>query len=143
MKKMTKLFLIITLITAICLGNAPIYASASEPLSVTPRWSNANSITADFSASSSGGDVFINYTGYKDSFANAVVSVKLQKKFLLFFWTDVDEWSATSTNCSDILTHTFSLNGTGTYKAIFTVEIFGINGNVDTYTTEIESKYSN
>ena len=141
MKKIIKTFLTTLLIIVLFSNNTTVYAEASEASNVTPRWSNANSISTNFVASSSGGKVSINYIGYSDSFSRAEVNVKLQKRFLLLFWSDVDEWNTNSTEYSDILTHTFSLNGTGTYKAIFTVKIIGIDGTVDTYTNEIESKY--
>lgn len=70
------------------------------------------------------------------------VTVKLQKKFLLLFWTDVDEWSSSSTENYGDFYHVFELNGTGTYKATFTLTITGTDGTVDTVTKEIESKYS-
>ena len=140
MKKLVKTF-IITFLSIILCFNGTTLAHASTIDSTTPRLSHTNIANFLFTASSAGGEVVIQYTGNVESFARAEVNVKLQKRFLLLFWSDVDEWNTNSTKYSDILTHTFSLNGTGTYKAIFTVKIIGIDGTVDTYTNEIESKY--
>ena len=67
----------------------------------------------------------------------------MQKKFLLVFWKDVDEWSMTSTDPDELYYHCFTLDGTGTYKATLTFTATGTDGTVDTYTDSGESKYSN
>ena len=74
MKKIIKTFLTTLLIIVLFSNNTTIYAEASESSNITPRWSNANSISTNFVASSSGGKVSINYIGYSDSFSRAEVS---------------------------------------------------------------------
>lgn len=146
MKKITKTLFIICLALIMCIGNVPVTALAAEndtQITVTPRLSHLSDVAFSFSATSSGGHVNVSYTGYSDSFARADVHIKLQKKFLLVFWTDVDEWSASSTDYDDIFSHTFALDGTGTYKATLTFTATGIDGTVDTITDSGESKYSN
>ena len=145
MKKTTKSFLIICLALIMLLTNMPVYASnnVSNSGTITPRWSHVNNVIFSFQATSSGGYIDVSYDGYEDSFAKANVHVKLQKKFLLVFWTDVDEWSSSSTDAYGLLSHVFELNGTGTYRAIFTFEVTGTDGSVDNLTDTIESKYSN
>lgn len=145
MKKLTKSFLILCLAIALCVGNTHVMASELQTSysTITPRWSHLSDVTFSFAATSSGGHVDISYAGYPDSFANVDVNVKLQKKFLLVFWTDVDEWSTSSTDDYGNFYHCFALDGTGTYKATLTFTVTGSDGTVDTYTDEIESKYSN
>ena len=146
MKKTTKTLLIVFLATIMCFTSIPITAFATEndtQSTIMPRWSNLSNVNFSFDATSSGGYVNVSYIGASNSFSKADVHVKLQKKFLLVFWTDVDEWSASSTNYEDVLYHCFTLNGTGTYKATLTFTVTGTDGTVDTYNTEIESKYSN
>lgn len=146
MKKLTKSFLILCLSIVLCVGNTHVMASelqTSYSTTITPRWSHLSDVTFSFAATSSGGHVDISYAGYPDSFSNVDVHVKLQKKFLLVFWTDVDEWSTSSTDDYGNFYHCFALNGTGTYKATLTFTVTGTDGTVDSYTDEIESKYSN
>jgi hypothetical protein len=102
--------------------------------------SHVNSVGVAFTASESGGQTLITCYGY-DSFERIDVNVKLQKRFLLVFWNDVDEWNASSTDPYAILAHTFALNGTGMYRATFTVTVTGSDGTVDVITDTIESKY--
>ncbi len=92
-----------------------------------------------FSALSDGGHTSIEYEG-SDSFVRADVTVKVEKRFLLVFWNDVDEWSASSTDPEGYFYHLFTLNGNGTYRATITLTITGSDGTVDTITDEIESK---
>ena len=146
MKKTTKTLLIVFLATIMCFTSIPITAFATEndtQSTIMPRWSNLSNVNFSFDATSSGGYVNVSYIGASNSFSKADVHVKLQKKFLLVFWTDVDEWSASSTNYEDVLYHCFTLDGTGTYKATLTFTVTGTDGTIDTATDSIESRYSN
>ena len=51
------------------------------------------------------------------------------------------EWNAYSTRVDGHLFNTFVLDGSGTYRAIFTLKITGNDGTVDTIEHTIESKY--
>lgn len=146
MRKITKTLLIIFIALIMCFTSLPVTAFAAEDGTqnmVTPRLSHLSDVTFTFSATSSGGHVSVSYTGYTASFAKADIHVKLQKKFLLVFWKDVDEWSMTSTDADEAYYHCFTLDGTGTYKATLTFTATGIDGTVDTVTDSGESKYSN
>ncbi len=146
MNKITKTLLIICFAVIMCFTSVPITAFAAEDntqSTVTPRWSHLANVTFAFSATSSGGHVGVSYSGYSDSFSRADIHVKLQKRFLLVFWTDIDEWSVSSTEKLDSFYHCFTLDGTGTYKATLTFTATGIDGTADTYTDSGESKYSN
>ena len=145
MNKLTKTLLIICLAVIMCFTSVPITAFAADndtQSMVTPRWSHLSDVVFSFSAISSGGHVDVSYAGYPDTFSKVDIHVKLQKKFLLVFWTDVDEWSVSSTEVIDDFYHCFTLNGTGTYKATLTFTATGTDGSTDSFTNEIESKYS-
>lgn len=114
-----------------------LYASAAE---IEPRLSHVNSVTSLFAANETGGCAEV-WCSSRESFERIDVNVKLQKRFLLVFWNDIDEWNASSTNPRALLTHVFPLSGTGTYRATFTITITGSDGTVDTITETIESKY--
>lgn len=145
MRKITKTLLIVFIALIMCFTSLPVTAFAAEDDTqsmVTPRWSHLSHVNFSFSATSSGGHVNVSYYGY-DSFAKADIHVKLQKKFLLVFWTDVDEWSMSSTEIDENYYHCFALDGTGTYKATLTFTATGTDGTTDSFTDEIQSKYSN
>ena len=143
MNKITKTLLVACLALIMCFTSMPVTAFASEnnTQSITPRWSHLSDVSFSFAATSTGGHVNVSYAGYPDTFSKVDIHVKLQKRFLLVFWTDVDEWSASSTECEDIFSHTFALNGTGTYKATLTFTATGTDGSTDSFTNEIENKY--
>ncbi len=138
MRKITKTILATLLTLIMCVSAIPAFSI--NALAAEPRLSHVSYVNCMFVANESGGQLEIRYSGY-ESFEKIDVNVKLQKKFLLVFWTNVDEWSTSSTNPNGILSHVFALNGKGTYKATFTVTVTGIDGTVDTFTEEIESKY--
>ena len=140
MRKIAKTFLIVALALVMCFSSMPIYAHAMAN-GASPRFSTLLNSTTAFTTSDSGGTAVVKYDADETNFARIDVNVKLQKKFLLVFWTNVDEWSTSSTNPGGILSHVFTLNGKGTYKATFTVTVTGVDGTVDTFTEEIESKY--
>ena len=144
MDKITKTLLIICLAVIMCFASVPITAFAAEnstESTVTPRWSHLANVNFSFAANASGAHVDISYAGYSDTFARADIHVKLQKKFLLVFWTDVDEWSASSTEVMDDFYHCFPIEGKGTYKATLTFTATGTDGSTDSFTNEIENKY--
>ena len=137
MRKITKTLLITLLTLIMCFNAMSVGASAAE---IEPRLSHVNSVDFAFTASESGGRTLITCYGY-DSFERIDVNVKLQKRFLLVFWNDVDEWNASSTDPYAILAHTFALNGTGMYRATFTATVTGSDGTVDVITKTMENKY--
>ena len=127
MRKLTKT--IIGLLMALTMLFTGIVASASET-SVTPRLGNVINYNTYFAISDNYGEVQVTYKG-ESTFARADVHVKLEKRFLLAFWNDVGEWSASSTNQSDTLSHVFALDGSGRYRATITLTITGNDGSVD------------
>lgn len=137
--------IIISILLALILATTNITASAAETSidynnGIMPFLEHVSNSSFDFSALSDGGHVSVSYNG-NDSFVRADVSVKVEKRFLLVFWNDVGEWSASSTDLYGSFYHIFSLNGSGTYRATITLTITGSDGTVDTITEEIESKY--
>lgn len=137
MRKITKALITIMLVVIMCMTNLTAFATNEG---ISPRLSHLENSSFAFVANESGGHVDAIYYGY-DSFARADLTVKVEKRFLLVFWNDVGEWSASSTNTDGYFFHTFALNGSGTYRATFTLTITGNDGTVDTITEVIESKY--
>ena len=137
MKKITKTLFAILLIAILGMTNITVFASDEGP---SPRLSHMNSGSFSFSATSNGGYVDVTYYGY-DSFVRADLTVKVEKRFLLVFWNDVGEWSASSTEMDGHFYHTIPLDGSGTYRATFTLKVTGNDGTVDTITDVMEDSY--
>ena len=137
MRKITKTLVAILLIAVLSMTSITSFASDEG---IAPCLSHANNANFSFSATANGGYIDVTYLGY-DSFVRADLTVKIEKSFLFFFWTEVDTWSVSSNNINDHFFHTFNLTGSGTYRASFTLTITGNNGTVDTIPTVIEDSY--
>ena len=139
MKKTIKSIMLVLLSMLICVGSIPVYA-AEEENQVIPRLSHMAGASFSFDATSSVGYIGATYTGYSASFVSAKLTVKVEKRFLFAFWNDVGTWTSTSTDIHGTFYHEMSLNGNGTYRATFTLEVTGTNGTVDVVESVIESK---
>lgn len=139
MKKTLKSFVLILMSMLMCLTSIPICA-AEEQNQITPRLSHMDGASFSFDATSSIGYIAVTYTGYSPSFVSAKLTVTVEKRFLWAFWNDVGTWTATSTDIHGIFEHEMSLNGSGTYRATFTLEVTGTDGTVDVITDTIENK---
>ena len=135
MKKITKTLIAILLIAIMGMNSVTAFASSESP---SPRLSHMSDGTFTFSATDEGGYANVVYYGY-ESFVRADLTVKVEKRFLLFFWNDVDEWSASSTEIDGHFYHVFTLEGSGKYRATFTLLVTGNDGTVDTIERVIES----
>lgn len=138
MKKRIALLLSVVMAISMLIASAfPASASGIEP-----RYSNTNNATVAFSITSSGAAHFsVDYTGRADVFTEARLTVKIEKQFLWFFWTEVDSWSATCYERLGFFTHTFYLNESGTYRANYRIEIYGTSGDVDVIENTREDSY--
>lgn len=154
MKK--KFFAIVLMVLSLTmLFTTPLSAVAQsaveEPLAgaVTPRWSNTNVCSFSFTVSDPG-VAYVNakYTANANTFVQAKLTVKIQKKTLLLFWTTVDiglsdnEWVVYSSAVNGNLSNSFNVDDTGTYRAVFTLEMSGTDGSVDEIVERKEYKYS-
>ena len=115
-----------------------IVAFAAED-GINPRLSHTENGSFTFAATNDIGYICVTYYGYP-SFVRADLNVKVQKRFLLVFWNDVYEWNASSTEMDGIFDHQFNItNGSGMYRAQFTLLVTGNDGTVDTITSTIEN----
>ena len=137
MKKITRLLAAILMIAILSMTGITAFASNDGP---SPRLSHTSDGSFSFSATEDGGYVDVTYYGY-DSFVRADLTVKVEKNFLFFFWSEVDTWSASSTEMNGHFFHIFTLDGSATYRASFTLKVTGNDGTVDTITDVIESYY--
>ena len=139
MKKTIKSILLILMSLLLCVASIPVYAS-EEQNQITPRLSHMDGASFTFDATSSIGYIGTTYTGYAVSFVSAKLTVTVEKRFLWAFWNDVGTWTTTSTDIHGNFYHEMSLNGSGTYRATFTLEVTGTDGTVDVVESVIESK---
>jgi len=138
MKKITKTMIAIFMIAIMSLTSITAFASNEG---VAPCLSHTSNGSFSFIATSDGGYVDVTYYGY-DSFVRANLTVKIEKRFLLVFWNEVTTWSASSTELNGEFYNTLPLDGSGTYRATFTLKVTGNDGTVDTIERVIESSYS-
>ena len=61
------------------------------------------------------------------------VHIKLQKRFLLFWWDDVEngEWTDTVYNYRGTVDHSLQLSSGGEYRAVITVKVYGAGSDYD------------
>ena len=137
MKKITKTLVAIFLIAIMSMTSVTAFASNEG---IMPRLSHMENGSFTFSATADGGYVDVTYYGY-DSFVRADLTVKIEKRFLLVFWNEVSSWSASSTQIDGLFYTTLPLDGSGTYRATFTLLITGNDGTVDTITDVIKDSY--
>ena len=138
MKKIVKTLMLISLAMIMCLTSIPIYASEAES-GISPRLTHTNDASYSFDATSSIGYIYASYTGVDTTFVSAKLTVKVEKQFLFFFWSEVGTWTSTSTEVFGRFYHEMPLTGAGTYRATFTLEVTGTDGTVDVLDTVIEN----
>ena len=145
-RKITRLLLIATLSAVLLLsGTLEIYAKTAEE--INPYYINVDNTNFNLLVTSSGATFEVNYKG-KSTFSRAELSVKLQKKFLGLFWSTVDIgepdnlWTGSSTLKVNTFYDTLPIDGTGTYRAVFTLNIYGTDGNVEEIEEKVEYKYN-
>ena len=136
MKKITKTLIAVLLISVMSMTHVVAFA-ADEGIS--PRLSHTENGGFSFAAYDNIGHMDVTYYGY-DSFVRADLNVKVQKRFLLVFWNDVYEWNASSTEIEGEFYHECELNGSGMYRAKFTLTVTGNDGTVDTIPSTIEDE---
>ncbi len=147
-KKIVKYFTLILAAVMLLSGNSFMYAAddMNTENGISPCHSQCEESSFGFYIEDDGtAHVNVSYTG-KPTFTNAVSTVKIQKKFLGIFWTTVDigytdnEWVVNSTDRFGTFGNTFYLSDSGTYRAVFKLEMYG-TGDSDTIETNIEKSF--
>ena len=102
---------------------------------------NAPEFTSSANVSSSGLlSVNYDYTAYSNM-TSVEINTLVEKQTLLFFWSDVDEWSDTVYDISYYDTASIQLDDEGTYRITVEYTFYGTGGAADTITCEMEVKY--
>ena len=155
MKKMFRLLFVMLLSgMLLCVSVLPAYAMSSangesnavvleSSTGISPRLTNLSGASFGFGVYDPGDATFVvTYEGRSGSFSYAKLTVQVQKKFLGLFWRDVDEWTGYCYDVSGRFYDSVPADGTGTYRALFTLEVYGSTGVTDVIENEIDCKYS-
>ena len=130
--------LIVCLVIIASVGCITVSAAGAG---VTPRYNNLEYTQATFNIDSNGNaNIVVGYSGYQGITTGARITILLEKRNLLVFWKDIQEWVITS----DQYRATFLRSSTvssGTYRVTVRFEISGTGGATDVYETEIKDSY--
>ena len=147
-KRILTLVLILSMLFVMGIGTFTVSAAENEG-TVTPRFTNCDQCNFIFRVLDPGeAHISVTYYARPDVFTEAKLTVKIQKKVLGVFWQTLtingssDEWWAYSYATIDQFYKYFPVDGKGTYRAIFCVEISGTSGVVDVIESTIEYKYT-
>ena len=138
MRKITKTLVGIMLIAVLSMTSITSFANEQG---ISPRLSHTSAANFSFSATANGGYIDVTYYGYDDSFVRADLTVKIEKSVWIFFWSEITTWSASSNEIEGHFANKFNLDGSGKYRATFTLTVTGNDGTVDTIPDVIESRY--
>ena len=146
-KRLLTLFLVLSMLFVTVISGFTISVSAANDIS--PRFTNCNQCDFTFAILEPGeAHVLVTYYAKTDVFVQAKLTVKIQKKFLGLFWRDVDigmtdnKWIEYSYDVDGQFYNYFPADGTGTYRAVFLLEMHGTTGVSDTIEETLEYKYS-
>ena len=148
MKKFFKTSLTLLLTFAVLLsGTVVVFAEGNSQEIMLVMKSRHNTISHLFITDTNKATVNVRYGADSSTFQKATVTVRIEKRFWLVFWNEVDigytnnEWTASSTNPSGVLSNTFTVNGTGMYRAHITLVITGNNGQQDVIEETLQYEY--
>lgn len=149
--KSLKIFSFILALLLICMSSLSISAAEIEPeiddpIDETP-YENCYFCWPSFSISSSGeATVCVSYSGNPDTFTHIKSTIKIQKQVFLFIWSDVpvnenNQWVDDESSISGTIIHTYNLTNTGTYRAIFDIEVYGTGNVTDNIDETLQDTY--
>ncbi len=143
MKKLISIILCIAVLSSVLVFSA----SAEGNEGIAPCLNNTATSTTRFVIENGVAYVSLNYNGYPGVTTGATITTKIQKKFLFFFWQDVDigmpnnQWVDEVTQVNYVGGHTANITSKGTYKAVVQYVIRGSGGAADVLNAEIEFEY--
>lgn len=140
MKKIALMLTFCLLFSSLLGVNA--FAATDENSAVTPCFTNTAATQTTFNIESDGRVVVgIGYFGYPDMVSKATITIKLEKRNLLFFWDEVYTESFVVYDECYADTIIYLVTKTGKYRVTVTYEIEGPSGETDVITSEIEDSY--
>lgn len=85
--------------------------------------------------------VGVNYEGYTGVTTGATITIKIEKRTLLFFWSDVVDETITAVGDSYFKEFYYQLEDKGTYRCTVVYTVSGTGGADDVLTFEDTEKY--
>ena len=117
--------LLAVLLTMVILFTSILPAFAVDN-SISTYMTNCAGANMSFGVVDGEASFVVTYAARAATFTQAKLTVQIQKKFLAFFWKDVaDEWVGYCTDLDGLFADSIPVDQTGTYRAIFKLEIFG------------------
>ena len=109
---------------------------------IMPRNNNTLATKTRFSISDTGEAVVsLNFEGYPNVTTGATISIKIEKRNFLLFWTDVVEETLTVNNYYYANALHYQLEDTGTYRCTVEYVVSGTGGADDVITFEDTAEY--
>ena len=130
---MKKLCILLTFILILCCAT-PAYAyEIEEPEPVEPVEPYTYTLSTDeyFNIINDIAYMSAKYTGNSGA-TGATIEITLQKRFLLFWWNDVEDghWTDTFTTSSGTSNHSLAVSS-GTYRVVINYKVYGSGGAYD------------
>ena len=136
MKKTKRVLAFLLCLVVISTSFVTVISAADE--GVSPCLNNAISTHSNFDIVDDEAIIYVSYNGYSGITTGARITIKLEKRNLLFFWKDVTEWVDTSSNVSDYFDHTYPVSS-GKYRVTVRYEISGSGGATDVIEEELKA----
>ena len=118
---------------------AYMISAYAEDTGISPRLTNLSTSSMHFSVTDNEAEVDVSYNGRSETFLYAKVHVKIEKRFMMFFWNDVTEWTGTNKAVVGHIAQILPADGSGVYRAIITLTVYGTGIN-DVIEETIETK---
>ena len=136
---MKKKFCLLIVLAFVFASMAQFSVLASD---IMPLNNNTNLTKTRFSISDTGEAVVsLNFEGYPNVTTGATISIKIEKRNFLLFWTDVLEETITVNNYYYASAFHYQLEDSGTYRCTVEYVISGTGGADDVITFDDEQKY--
>lgn len=129
---------IVALVMIIALGTHAVVIADDASL----YNNNTGMMNSGFTISETGeASVLVNYEGYTNVTTGATITIKIEKRTLLFFWTDVINDTITVVGDRYFDELDYQLEDKGTYRCTVVYTISGTGGPDDVLTFEDTEKY--
>ena len=142
MKKLCRVgFSMFLAVIVLCASITPAFATTRDGASA--RLTNCSTPSMSFGVAEGEASFYVSYMGREETFVQAKLTVQIQKKFLGLFWRDAaDEWVGYSTEVVGQIYDDIPIDGAGTYRAVFKLEVFGSTGVTDVIEDTLQYKYT-
>ena len=141
MKKVLRVITTVFLAVAmLCSSVVPAYAEESG---INPRFVNCDNAAVSFTIYKNEAEISVSYTGMVATFTYARLNFQVQKKVLGLFWSDVgEEQEVKNYDRLGVFILSQAVNGSGTYRAVYKLRVYGNLGEIDVIEDTIVVNYT-